>query len=109
MADSLQPWEEPGAVRRDCLPHRGPWLTLLVVAALLCAIALPPAGLALSILTRRLAKGDLARMAYGTMDPDGEARTRNVFQAGLGGVIIACVSMPIFLCLTLGLALELSR
>jgi hypothetical protein len=75
MADHLEPWEQPGALRRDYLAHRGPWLVVLGVAALLCAIALPPVGLALGILTWRLAQSDLARMNAGQMDPAGRPTT----------------------------------
>jgi hypothetical protein len=95
-------------VRRDYLAHRGPWFIVLGIAALLCSIAFPPAGLALSILTRRLAKGDLARMNAGQMDPAGQPTT-DADLLGLVGVVVACLSLFLFLYLTLGLSLELSR
>src|SRR5262245_17843931 len=33
-----RPWERPGAVRRDRVPHRSGWLLLLGLAALACGL-----------------------------------------------------------------------
>jgi hypothetical protein len=101
--NDLQPWEQAGAVRRDCVSHRGRWLVVLGIAALLCSIAFPPAGLALGVLTW-LAKRDLAQMDAGLMDPDGRAATSDAVQFGRDGVVLACVFLPLFLCLVLGVA-----
>jgi hypothetical protein len=107
--DDMQPWEQPGALRRDHRAHRGPWLIVLGIAALVCGIAFPPAGLALSIVTRRLAKGDLVQMNAGQMAPAGRPTTTDAGLLGLVGVVVACLSLLGFLYLILSLALELSR
>jgi hypothetical protein len=38
MADELQPWEEPGGVRRDCEPHRRHLLLWLGYASAACGL-----------------------------------------------------------------------
>jgi hypothetical protein len=103
-----QPWEEPGAVRRDCEPHRAALLGLIVragaplalVSAILNSIwplgvalglrGFGPTGLDLAALpataaTWGLAGGvgwasrrDLALMRAGRMDPEGRAATVRV-------------------------------
>jgi hypothetical protein len=99
MADHLEPWERPGAVRRDCEPHRGQWLILLGIIGLLCGIALPPLGVALALLTQRLANADLARMDARLLDPAGRPATSSALQFGFAGVFVACVFLTGFLCL----------
>src|SRR6266481_6497320 len=71
-----RPWEEAGAVRRDCEPHRGNLLQILAVASASCgALAwLPPLivfPIAVGIATRLMATRDLKMMRAGTMDPAG--------------------------------------
>jgi hypothetical protein len=34
--DDRQPWEQPGAVRRDCEPHRGPLVLTLGILSIVC-------------------------------------------------------------------------
>jgi len=89
-----RPWERPGAVRRDCAPHRGRLLGVLGGLALVCAalstallcLVPPPLGLegfvpswlsgvALGGVVFALGRRDLQRMAAGRMDPEGEAAT----------------------------------
>jgi hypothetical protein len=81
--DDELPWEQPGAVRRDCEPDRGPmllWLGrlslwLIATTCLLGAVALLPVfPLAIAVLV--MASRDRAKMRAGTMDPAGEALTR---------------------------------
>jgi hypothetical protein len=89
-----QPWEQPGAVRRDCLPHRAPLLRLLGLTGLLLgvlALLVIPAILAvgLGIAVNELGKRDLARMAAGSMDPSGAADTRRAMWWGDLGLILA--------------------
>jgi hypothetical protein len=114
-----RPWEEPGVVRRDCEPHRGPALRLLAraglaVGGLAAALAgLTPLGLAyaphdpacfavaaaaaaLAAAAWALAGGvwwgcrrDLALMRAGRMDPSGRART-----AGARLVAAAVLALP---------------
>jgi hypothetical protein len=101
---SVRPWEEPGAVRRDCEPHRGPALLLaaragLGLAAVSAAVnvgavlllgvsprdplaaAAGAAGLTLTATAWawgaavwRAAAGDLALMRAGRVDPAGRAQ-----------------------------------
>jgi hypothetical protein len=76
-----RPWERPGAVRRDCQPHRGHLLgalaNLSLALGVLAAVFGVPflVGLAVSVFTQVLAKRDLARMAAGAMDPRGREQT----------------------------------
>jgi hypothetical protein len=85
------PWEQPDAVRRDCEPHRGPFLVLLGIASLFCGLAsfllvLPGlVGLALGVTALVIAEKDLARMGAGRVDPDSQEETAlAVTYAGLG-------------------------
>src|SRR4051812_28634907 len=72
-----RPWEAEGAVRRDCLEHRGPLLERLLLVGVVCGIltlclgfpAVPGAGLAVT--TWWMARDDLERMAAGQVDPRG--------------------------------------
>src|SRR5690348_2510613 len=102
-----RPWEGPGAVRRDCEPHRGPLLGVLGGLALLCALLspallclVPPplglegfvpswlAGVALGGVVFTLARRDLRRMAAGLMDPEGEAATEGARNRAFGAVVV---------------------
>src|SRR5690348_3851263 len=79
--DSPRPWEQPGAVRRDCEPHRGPLLSRLAVVSVLLGLAslcFVPVGLVavpLAVGVWCTASGDLARMDAGLMDPEGRRLT----------------------------------
>jgi hypothetical protein len=92
-----RPWEESDRpqVRRDCDPHRGPLILVLgIISLVVGALSLPsflcglpiailaPFGLLLGIGAWVMASRDLAKMAAGTMDPDGKGIT-------LGGRICA--------------------
>jgi hypothetical protein len=88
-AEDGRPWERPGAVRRDCEPHRGTWLLALADAGLLVgALALAlgflaPLGVALGVTAWALASHDLGQMRSGLMDPAGrEAAARARTRAG---------------------------
>ena len=67
--DELEPWERPGAVRRDCEPHRGELLARLadlaailgVVSVFFCVPTFVALPLALTVVL--LASRDLDRMA----------------------------------------------
>ena len=77
-----RPWERPGAVRRDCMPHRADQLwvvavTSLVLGLLACGLAAPAAlGVPLALLASTLARRDLKKMNEGVMDPSGYRLTR---------------------------------
>jgi hypothetical protein len=91
--EQLQPWQEPGAVRRDCEPHRAHLLLRLgsvgFLLGLLSPLALP--GLlaaALGVAVHEMGKRDLARMAAGRMDPQSEADTRLAMWRGDVGTVL---------------------
>jgi hypothetical protein len=80
--DDDRPWEQPGAVRRDCEPHRGDVLlsfgrVSLVVGLLgfvlgLTTLVALPLGVVIDVLAWR----DLRRIRAGEMDPRGEGTVR---------------------------------
>jgi hypothetical protein len=110
-----RPWEQPGAVRRDCEPHRGPALRLLGWAGvtlmagglplgccgtvLLGPVPLPGglAGPALLFLLPALAltsgvawaaRRDLAGMREGLRDPAGRRETQAAKWLGDVGLVL---------------------
>jgi hypothetical protein len=95
--DDERPWEQPGAVRRDCEPHRAWLLHLLgdVGRALgLLTLMCGPVGMAalpLGLVVRRMARHDLEAMRRGLMDPSGEARTRQAIRLATDGAGAAVV------------------
>src|SRR5207247_1952487 len=71
-----RPWDRPGSVRRDCEPHRGPFLNLVGTVSLLCGICslctlLPGLiGLPLGLATWVMARNDFRKMEAGLMAMD---------------------------------------
>jgi hypothetical protein len=98
----------PGNVRHDCEPHRGESLALLGDLSLLfgilslcltlfaCLVPLPwwvplacnLSGLCLGVPAYALARGDLAKMRAGRMDPGGQLPTLRGHNSGLLGVAL---------------------
>jgi hypothetical protein len=78
----VPPWQLPGAVRRDCEPHRVElFQRLSLVTSLLAAagaLLVVPALLALGLAVAVwfMARDDLALMRLGRMGPAGEDDTR---------------------------------
>jgi len=72
-----RPWERPGAVRRDCEPHRGDVLLLLGQLSYVLAFASCFGGIAavaalpLAVVVSMLAARDLMEMRQRHMDPAG--------------------------------------
>jgi len=101
------PWEWPGAVRRDCEPHRGPLLLVLGTVSLIFGVlgfwlqfmALPDAPLGLVVWL--LAWRDLRRMRAGRMDPDGETATSYACRFGFGGALASIFVLLVFVWLEL--------
>jgi hypothetical protein len=101
--DEPCPWEQPGAVRRDCTPHRGDLLRRLAGLLLICAalsfctclpaLAVLPCAVAAYVIARR----DLAAMDAGLMDPEGWNHTD---QARIWAADAAWVSLMPFLVIT---------
>ncbi len=88
------PWEEPGALRRDCESHRGRMLSLLgTISFSLGVISLFFApvsvfGLIIGLWTRLAARRDLRKMNTGMMDADGAGPTQGALgDATLGAAL----------------------
>src|SRR5262249_4944345 len=92
-----RPWEAPGAVRRDCEPHRAHLIRLIGAISLTCGLlsicfgltAIPATVAAMA--AWNMANSDLRKMSRGLMDPSGRETTTNgkeCAQAGVGFSII---------------------
>jgi hypothetical protein len=96
-ADDPRPWLQPGAVRRDCEPHRGGLLRGLGIVSLVVPFAglvISPAigivaGVSLGLTIWVLAGRDLAKMDAGVMDPNGRRQTRSSRRWALAGVLVS--------------------
>jgi hypothetical protein len=95
--DLPRPWERPGAVRRDCEPHRGQLLRVLGAVSLVCGIlSLMLAvsgviGLPLAVAVLVLSGRDLARMRRGLLDPAGRVETERAWVLALEGLVLSVV------------------
>jgi hypothetical protein len=120
------PWERPGGFRLDGQPHRGGLLNFLGLLAtvvggigllvncgtpLIGVVPRPgglplefsipgslaflalPLGLTAAVLARR----DLNRMRYGTVDPAGFAKTREALALGITGVILGTLCTALWI------------
>jgi hypothetical protein len=111
-AGDPRPWERPGAVRRDCAPHRGRLLlafgvgalfgaTLSAVLSLVTLLLLGPAlfapawlaGVAVGGTALALARRDLRRMDAGLMDPEGRPATADARSLALGALPLSVVAL----------------
>lgn len=97
--EKLPPWEQPGAVRRDCEPHRGELLMHMAAASFACAAlgclswgitGILSIALGLSVLI--LARRDLAAMSAGSIDPSGEWITRRARRRSVRAIAL-CVGI----------------
>jgi hypothetical protein len=76
-----RPWERPGAVRRDCKPHRGEFLRSLGMFSMvwgILAVCTPwaaPVPWLTGIPVWIMASRDLAAMRAGLKDPNGRVLT----------------------------------
>jgi hypothetical protein len=93
--ESIPPWERPGCFRMDCEPHRGDMLWWLGnISLILGVLALVPCcgwmpgllGIPLGLCSKYLAKGDLAKIRAGPMDPYGEGLTKSAMNLSSGGL-----------------------
>jgi hypothetical protein len=110
--DAPRPWERPGAVRRDCAPHRGRLLLALsmgalcgaMLSAMLSLMALLPlgpalfgpaclAGVALGGTALALARRDLRRMGAGLMDPEGRPATDDARTLAVGALALSVLTL----------------
>jgi hypothetical protein len=92
------PWEQPGAVRRDCEPDRGTtllWLGRvsvgLVVGAFLLGVVALAAAAPIAVAVLVMASRDRAKMRAGTMDPRGEWLTRKGARYATGTLVLAAL------------------
>jgi hypothetical protein len=87
-----RPWEQPGAFRLDCEPHRGDLIRGLgrcaqvTCVAGLCLPGLLPLPLGLGLAAWLLARRDLREMDASRRDPAGRAATRDGQKRGLDAV-----------------------
>lgn len=78
----VPPWEQEGAIRRDCEPHRAELQKLSSACMVLSGFAVASFGLTgllafpLGLLVWLLSQADLREMAEGRMDPAGRDLTR---------------------------------
>jgi hypothetical protein len=81
-SDEVRPWELPGAVRRDCEPHRAKVLARLSLAGATCSLFalflwVPGLlGVTMGLAVWVMAAGNLNKMRAGVMDREGEAQTK---------------------------------
>lgn len=98
LHDDRPEWERPGAVRRDCEPHRGG--TVLVIGIIGLCLSFPHIlsviGLPLSITAIVMANHDVRRMEAGEMDPQGLANTRGGRICGIIGTVIGLLWFAVF-------------
>lgn len=101
--DELEPWERPGAVRRDCEPHRGELLARLadlafilsVCSIFVCVPTFVALPLALTVVL--LASRDLDRMAAVQLDRQGEHQTRAAMESAWWAVCLCAVTVLLWL------------
>src|SRR5262245_33134122 len=90
--NDLRPWEQPGAVRRDCEPHRATLLYQLsdmeegfgFVSLLLGLPSL--VGIPFGLWVRSQARQDLRLIQAGRMDPEGDDQTRRALAKATKGI-----------------------
>jgi hypothetical protein len=97
-AIDVQPWNRPGAVRRDCDAHRAQLLHLLSLAAFWLCLLLPCTvgltglvGVGIAFTVWRMARADLGQMERGLMDPEGWEATKKAKHLAVGSVALACL------------------
>jgi hypothetical protein len=92
-----RPWEQQGAVRRDCEPHRAEFLLTLAYISVffafvsLCCWILAPISLGLGILVWAMAARDLALMHRGLLDPRGKERTAQAKHNAQAAILVTAV------------------
>jgi len=98
LDDDRPEWERPGAVRRDCEPHRGGLVLVLGIIGLCLSFPhiLAVMGLPLSLAAWIMGSSDLARMKAGEMDPQGQANTRGGRICGIIGTVISLLWFAVF-------------
>jgi hypothetical protein len=112
--NTARPWEEPGAVRRDCEPHRGDYLAVLGTVSIVMSLAgsvlsllVVLIGIGLGVAVVVMAGQDLEKMRTGVMDSGGEGLVKTARRRGYWGVSLGLVVVG--LCVGLIVALNVLR
>jgi hypothetical protein len=98
-----RPWERPGALRRDCEPHRARLIMALGGLAGLCALLMclvgvtAPLAIGLGLAAWLMGRRDLARMRKGLMDPVGRWYTERGRSLGLSAAILGLLYVAVLL------------
>ena len=97
-----RPWERPGAVRRDCEPHRAGVISFLghlsLVFGVLGLFVLPAlVSLPLGGLTWAMAHRDLKKMRAGLINPEGYGRTNDGRECAIAGIGLTALYLFLFL------------
>src|SRR5262245_58843048 len=99
----IPPWERPGCFRMDCELHRAGLLRLMGAASLTASFLSIPfplpflaIGLALCVITRLMARSDLAKMHKGLMDSGGMGLATEAQEAGLIGFVLNLLSVVVW-------------
>ena len=101
--DDLEPWERPGAMRRDCEPHRGELLARLADLAFILSVCsvfvcMPTfVALPLALTVVLLASRDLDRMAAVQLDRQGEHQTRDAMERAWWAVRLCALTVVLWL------------
>jgi len=102
-----RPWEKAGNVRRDCEPHRGPFLLFLGQLSLIggsLAFCFFWPGLFAFFLANaviQMARRDLRKMQAGLMDPEGEGATMQAKERAALGMMLAVLFLGIWIVIVL--------
>jgi hypothetical protein len=98
--DDVPPWEQPGAVRRDCEPDRGPQLVLLgrlslwlIAVGLIVGAVVLLATVPIAIVVLTMASRDRAKMRAGTMDPAGEPLARKGVRYATAALVVSVLAL----------------
>jgi hypothetical protein len=94
-----RPWELAGGFRRDCAPHRAPFLNWLGIAAVtlgwISFFTLFPVvvALPLGVIVKTLAQHDLDRMQQGVVDPQGWKVTEQAREYGSACTVLSLLGL----------------
>jgi hypothetical protein len=96
-----RPWEQPGAMRLDCVPNWGEFLRRLANVSLACgalSMIVPPTailGFFFGLLTAALAAHDLKRIKAGLSDPNGQTLVEWAQERAVSGMCLSLFGWPV--------------
>ena len=103
--DDDRPWDQPGAVRRDCAPHRSHLVQTLGTIGLVsgclalpgcvcsCLLPLSLTALGFGITAWVMGRNDLRNMDAGVTDPSGRSATRLGKNFGMAGTFLGIAAL----------------